>query len=242
MKGCYMKKGWKFAFTLAEVLVTLGIIGVVASITMPTLIQNHQKKSYVVQLHKIYNEFQQAFIMKMNETNAVNLAEAGFYKNDDYGIEKEFLKSHFKVVKDCGETTTDCFASSYTGLNGQKVTPDFNGYKVAIASGASISFYIDGLDTGDETTDDFLGYIYVDTNGQKGPNKGGRDLFRMYIYPDGVIDDWKINVDCRKNNNCNTGATAQAAREYNFNNYCANANDTDGCFGKLLNDNWEMNY
>lgn len=34
----------KIAFTLAEVLVTLGIIGVVAAITMPTLIDNHQKK------------------------------------------------------------------------------------------------------------------------------------------------------------------------------------------------------
>ena len=241
MKGCYMKRSWKFAFTLAEVLVTLGIIGVVASMTMPTLIQNHQKKSYVVQLHKIYNEFQQAFIMKMNETNAVNLVEAGFYRNSGYGIEKEFLNSHFKVVKDCGTVTTNCFASSYTYMGGGKTTPNFNGYKVAIASGAVISFYIDGLDTGTEITDDYLGYIYVDTNGQKGPNKIGRDMFEMYIYPDGVIDDWHVNVNCRKNNACNNGATSKESREYLYNNYCKK-NSYIGCFGKLLNDNWEMNY
>ncbi|HIT93090.1 MAG TPA: type II secretion system protein, partial [Candidatus Stercorousia faecigallinarum] len=41
------------AFTLAEVLVTLGIIGVVSAMTVPSLMQNHQKKTYVTQLHKV---------------------------------------------------------------------------------------------------------------------------------------------------------------------------------------------
>ena len=43
-------------FTLAEVLVTLGIIGVVAAMTIPTLMQNYQRQSYVTQLKKVYNE------------------------------------------------------------------------------------------------------------------------------------------------------------------------------------------
>lgn len=48
----------KHAFTLAEVLVTLGIIGVVSAMTVPTLMQNYQRKSYVTQYIK--------FIMKLN--------------------------------------------------------------------------------------------------------------------------------------------------------------------------------
>ena len=48
------------AFTLAEVLVTLGIIGVVSAMTVPTLMQNYQRQSYVTQLHKVYNELGQA--------------------------------------------------------------------------------------------------------------------------------------------------------------------------------------
>ncbi len=47
-----IKKG----FTLAEVLVTLGIIGVVSALTVPTLMQNHQRKVFVTQLHKVYSE------------------------------------------------------------------------------------------------------------------------------------------------------------------------------------------
>ena len=45
----------KQAFTLAEVLITLGIIGVVAALTIPTLIGNYQKKEVPVKLQKMYN-------------------------------------------------------------------------------------------------------------------------------------------------------------------------------------------
>ena len=40
------------AFTLAEVLVTLGIIGVVASLTMPGLMGNYQKKANITAMKK----------------------------------------------------------------------------------------------------------------------------------------------------------------------------------------------
>ena len=55
----------KRAFTLAEVLITLGIIGVVAALTLPNLIENHQKQVTASHLKKMYS------IVK----NAVNLAE-----------------------------------------------------------------------------------------------------------------------------------------------------------------------
>ena len=49
-----------FGFTLAEVLITLGIIGVVAAMTIPTLIQKHQKQTILTQLKKAYSELGQA--------------------------------------------------------------------------------------------------------------------------------------------------------------------------------------
>ena len=68
----------RLGFTLAEVLVTLGIIGVVSAMTVPTLMQNYQKKSYVTQLHKFYNELTQALPQYQADINEVNLKEAGF--------------------------------------------------------------------------------------------------------------------------------------------------------------------
>ena len=54
------------AFTLAEVLITLGIIGVVAAMTIPTLMANHRKKVVETKLEKIYSVMNQA----INLTNA----------------------------------------------------------------------------------------------------------------------------------------------------------------------------
>lgn len=44
-------------FTFAEVLITLGVIGVVSAITMPTLIQKHQEQRTIAQLQKVYSTF-----------------------------------------------------------------------------------------------------------------------------------------------------------------------------------------
>ena len=55
----------KKAFTLAEVLITLGVIGVVAAMTMPTLIQNYRKNEAVTKLKKIYSLVNQA--IKLSE-------------------------------------------------------------------------------------------------------------------------------------------------------------------------------
>ena len=49
----------KMAFTLAEVLITLGIIGVVAALTMPTLIQNHKRQENITRIKKVYSILQQ---------------------------------------------------------------------------------------------------------------------------------------------------------------------------------------
>ena len=47
-------------FTLAEVLITLGIIGVVAALTLPTLISNYRNKVLAVQTRKTYSIINQA--------------------------------------------------------------------------------------------------------------------------------------------------------------------------------------
>lgn len=57
-----VSKSKRVAFTLAEVLITLGIIGVVAAITMPTLIANHKKKEYSARLKKFYSAMSQAIV------------------------------------------------------------------------------------------------------------------------------------------------------------------------------------
>lgn len=56
-----------YAFTLAEVLITLGIIGVVAALTLPSLVQNYEEKATVTRLKKTYSILNQAYLSAVNE-------------------------------------------------------------------------------------------------------------------------------------------------------------------------------
>ncbi len=215
---------YKFGFTLAEVLVTLGIIGVVSAMTVPTLMQNYQKKSYVTQLHKVYNEIQQASLQYITDRNALNLKEAGLNSNS---AAETFVRTYFKVVQEC-DSMDDCFASAdeYKKLTGTTVDGYGRSHKsFVLANGAAIRPIISG-DTGAVLN------IGVDINGKQGPNILGRDLFWFYLYSDGIIDDYGTSAPLTKEK-----------REENYNNSCNNTSGgAGGCFGKILNDNWEMTY
>ncbi len=212
-------------FTLAEVLVTLGIIGVVSAMTVPTLMQNYQRKSYVTQLHKVYNELSQAIIQYQTDRNAVNLKEAGLTSIESV---ENFIRQYFKVVKEC-ETLDGCFADEYKRIDGQSAFFD-DAKSFVLASGASIrTSYTPGGNNGNLNV-----YFAIDVNGMRGPNILGRDCFFVFIYNNGVIDDNTEDVNI-------SAPLSKEERETRFEEECF-ANGTAGCFGKILNDNWEMTY
>ena len=217
----------KTAFTLAEVLVTLGIIGVVSAMTVPTLMQNYQRQSYVTQLHKTYNEFSQALLRYQADRNAINLSEAGLSSQDAVN---NFITTYFKNVKEC-DTMNNCFASSYKAMNGGTLNNSYvvNVKSYVFASGVSIRPLYDKSGAK-------LVNIGIDINGQKGPNIGGRDLFWFYVYNNGVIDDAPIDANT-------VAPMTTEQRNTQFNAKCLNHEGSpDGCFGKILNDNWQMTY
>ena len=76
--GGFMRK--YIGFTLAEVLVTLGIIGVVAAMTMPALIQNYRNQVVETRLKKFYSTMNQAIAMSIKDNDDV---ETWTYFNDD---------------------------------------------------------------------------------------------------------------------------------------------------------------
>ena len=88
-----MKHSHSKGFTLAEVLVTLGIIGVVSAMTIPTLVKNHQRTVYVTQLKKVVTELAQAADRAASDNNAVSLDETKYRRE---GGAADFLKDYFK--------------------------------------------------------------------------------------------------------------------------------------------------
>ena len=61
-------------FTLAEVLITLGVIGIVAALTMPALIANYQKKVFETRIKKFYSVMNQAVGMKRADDDALDFS------------------------------------------------------------------------------------------------------------------------------------------------------------------------
>ena len=103
----------KAAFTLAEVLITLGIIGVVAAMTIPTLISNYQKKITVTKLKQTYSILSQALKMAQAEHGDPNTWSIAGVKGSsalDEGKREEivtnfmatYIHPYIKVVKDYG--------------------------------------------------------------------------------------------------------------------------------------------
>lgn len=89
-------------FTLAEVLITLGIIGIVAAMTLPSLIQDKKEKEIVSKLKKFQNTMSQAFLMSINE----NEGPGNWGLDASFNIQEPTLANklvpYLKITKDCG--------------------------------------------------------------------------------------------------------------------------------------------
>ncbi len=165
----YLKK--TIAFTLAETLVVMGIIGVVAALTIPNLNQSTGDREKVAKVKKVYSNLEDAF----GRAQAVyGPYDEWFDLNDWKATEKrdaERILEFMKVSKNCGQDEKGCFSSSVpTDLNGEEFDNSYDdyGYRVILADGTSVLF--EG------------GRIRVDIDGpNKGKNQYGNDIFDFYM-------------------------------------------------------------
>lgn len=175
-----MKNKRQNAFTLAEVLITLGIIGVVAALTLPTLIQNYQKKETATRLRKIYSEMAQALQLAEAEHGEMSTWDFGGCE-DDLCTTKYFFDNYLKLKfsKKCIPTTAECWSTPYHPdgeLSSFRSNKSGGFFSAIVDSGYSL---FSKIGTRSKTA---INNILLDINGpQKGPNKFGRDVFMFVI-------------------------------------------------------------
>ena len=241
-----MKKRHNFGFTLAEVLITLAIIGVVAAMTLPTLIQNQQKRSLEVATQKFYSNMSQAVKKYMADEGVDDLRNTPLTDNvgTDESYDKaqkaceDFIQKYLKVVKVCED---GCFADNYIRQDGE-ISSDIGTNKTTtgkfvLSDGAVLDIYAGDIEY------QIPIYLYVDINGKKGPNKVGYDLWSMDIFYDGSIDESQLNPDCKKDNkNCNSyyGNSPKEIRDKRFDE--CKEYSYGGCFGHFLENGFKFDY
>lgn len=108
-----MKKHNQFGFTLAEVLITLAIIGVVAAMTLPTLIQNKQDKELIVRTKKLYSDLSNALVLAQKDLDVIGDNSVLFNTTDSsYEVAKK-LGSYLNAVKVCNNKNDNGCAQYY---------------------------------------------------------------------------------------------------------------------------------
>ena len=241
------------AFTLAEVLITLGIIGVVAAITIPTLMANYQKAQYVTALKKAYSQINQVLVKIADDHGCPgDLAGTGlFATGGTHKLIGDELVKYLSVVKNCGDAgdggTSGCFTDNHAeNYDGQIPNSglDSSYYRFITADGMTFRLNSNmndcALDWSNNITNNMTqmcGSIMIDVNGLKGPNYMGRDIFNFYItngkgpmlYPRGGTDD-------------GTGDGSWAEPDGTINT--CDSVDPDGwlCTGRVIEEGWHMNY
>lgn len=91
-------------FTLAEVLITLGIIGIVAALTLPTLVQNYRKSVVEKKLYTSYN-----ILQNMIRLSALDNGDPQYWEleNWDHEIFDKYFAPYLKVIQKCEQQTDD---------------------------------------------------------------------------------------------------------------------------------------
>ena len=204
----YNKNKKSKGFTLAEVLITLGIIGVVVAITMPTLINNYKEKVTVNKVKKFYSMMSRAYLLSVKDNEHADFWNVGNGENSTTARQLAlYFKPYLKIQKDCG-TTSGClgYTSVVKRLNGTNYYLNYdtssNYYKVILMDGSAMWFrgaastYCHSSEGGITNS---CGIIYYDVNGGKEPNTWGIDIFSFHLTPVGLSTN-KIN-DCSKTGN-----------------------------------------
>ena len=191
-----IKSGMTFikqpAFTLAEVLITLGIIGIVAAMTIPTLMQKYYEKQVIAKARETQSIISQALKIAEEEYDTpenwgLDLTPNTWKKENAQKI-ADALRKGMKFSLDCGTSDTDgkcCYNKPVHYLNGSlghNYATETGFYKVVLMNGVSLWFGI----RGDLNQIDF----FFDVNGNNSPNTIGRDIFALsYRMGQGLVID-----------------------------------------------------
>ena len=229
----------KSAFTLAEVLITLGIIGVVAALTLPTVIQNYQKQVTVNKLKKAYSVLGQVAQRAIADNGAISVTNGEpLNSNTCKSIFHTYWLPYFKGAEVYPEgkkpnlnDNTAFYRHLRSGYWDTNIYTLYAAGRIFFTTPDDMSFYIDIMKWVSKYDNDgklisqtgvynSFQTVYVDINGLKQPNTIGKDVFIFTIdFEKGIAKPWG----------------------YNSSDSAINSNDVYYA-AKIIKDGWKITY
>jgi len=172
------RRGSASGFTLAEVLITLVIIGIIAAITVPTLISKYQKEQTVTKLKKAYSTLAQTTNRAIADYGPMLNWEIGPGNTDDNSTKfvKKYITPYMNILKETKSQNEGNWNNKYYFLNNTPHTYSNSYTRFYLNDGTSMTAY-----TQADSDNTKRCWIDIDINGDKKPNKYGKDIF-CFIY------------------------------------------------------------
>ena len=225
----------KAAFTLAEVLITLGIIGIVAAMTLPMLIAKYQKLVATTQLKRIYSILANAEMLA--------ISDYGDRKNWDYPItgrepytpppisNTDFFKKYYEPY-----FKTSGARERVEGWRNYKIY-NYNGVNAQWGSGTALKAFSRQFDESCLTgwsNNQFVTFT-VDLNCEKGPNIVGRDVFDIATVRDTGRNTFKMEPPLPMGRNESRQTLIDNCKRANYGGGFPNR-----CFTLFVYDGWQF--
>lgn len=241
----------KYAFSVAEILLTLSIIGIIITFCLPALLLSYKKNTTAVTLKDVYKELNVTITNLTLRNGCTDLVCKDLLTNFT-----SYLTSEYQINKTCIDTGGDCW-NNKVYLNINKNSTDSINYNESgnnFVDAKDRIYNIEIIDPTCNTSEAInvsaadtvplrhklkkvCGYITVDIDGNKNTNIYGVDVFKFvltntknsYLYPFGGKYhthywrgiDAEVSPSCQPENNFFNGET---------------------CGGRIMEENWKINY
>src|SRR5574344_1944601 len=223
-----MKKYYKnnTGFTLVELLIAMSIVGIIAALTIPSLIRDNTRRSFEVSVSKMYSDLLQATSLAEMDTGKNDLSKSILFYSNNPKYVGSWVKKFLRVSTEEAESdatavsgATGCFADTYRSVDASATVANTafctHGNSFELDSNACIC--AEPMDTATGSA-----LIYIDTNGIKDPNIAGLDFFRLNIHGDTSVQEDLSGAESKDK--------------------CASSAVAAGCFTRVIDNHFKIDY
>ena len=202
------------AFTLSEVLITLGIIGVVSTLTLPNLTNSYRRNVAMTKIEKGYAQIAQAYEQMLDNGGDAAAGEYSYTKDDDGNVltggqnGQNYFESHWRqylkspiycdTYQDCGYSTEKPFRKRDNTSDSMSVVLPVK--RATFMTNEGIVYIVNVVNTiGDANENETTRMtLFMDINGGKGPNVYGQDVFKFIRTENDGLMPFGYNLDLTK--------------------------------------------
>jgi prepilin-type N-terminal cleavage/methylation domain-containing protein len=210
-----LKRNYNNGFTLAEVLIALVVIGIIAAITVPTIISNVEERERTAKVKKVYATLANAMTRVKADGGDMDFKVVNDNNSNIKSWYDTYLKNYLITTKVC-YNQKGCWNTDNTKqLNGNIVNYNHPGFGVgdnivtAILNDGTfinIDAYGTGYGFGVNSNSGTL-IIFFDINGSKKPNTIGKDIFATVFTENGFVPAYKDKTKAQIDADCSSSGT-----------------------------------